>query len=199
MLFSLKGENLYRFFMKATQLDDVVKWYHEASSELAVANDALKKKKIQCLQHKKDLDKCEKLLQFYLEIDEKKRKLDSLKKELAYALLGEAREEYGQHLKKFEQATSKIAEFKEDIKKLEDEKNGLKHLRDTAENDMEKNKNQGENIQKEIGQLRNLVRNAKAELKKVQQNKDVKERSKKQKEKELQSVKKVIAEVAKNR
>ena len=40
---------------------------------------------------------------------------------------------------------------------------------------------------------------AKAELKKVQQNKDVKERSKKQKQKELQSVQKVIAEVAKKR
>ena len=67
--------------MKATQLDDVLNWYEEASFELKVARDALERKKIQCLQHKKDLEKSEKLLQFYLEIDEKKRKLDSLKKE----------------------------------------------------------------------------------------------------------------------
>merc|ERR1712203_846 len=64
MLFSLKANLLYKFFMKATQLDDVLKWYDEARCELQAASDALKKKKKQGSQHLKELNKCEKMFQF---------------------------------------------------------------------------------------------------------------------------------------
>ena len=183
--------------MKATQLDDVLDWYHEASNELRGANDALKRKKNQCHQHKRELDKCEKLFQFYLEMDEKKRKMDALKKELAYSLFCIARNDFDDHVKKLEQIISKIAEFKETITRLEDEKNGLSHMRDTVENDIEKNKDVGENIQKEIGKLKETVKNAKMELKKIQSNKDIKMRSKNEKERGLQAVQKVMEENAK--
>ena len=55
-------------------------------------------------------------------------------------------------------------------------------------------KDEYQNIQKEVSELRAQARTAKAETKKVQSSKDVKERSKREKQKSLESVQKVLAE-----
>ena len=55
-------------------------------------------------------------------------------------------------------------------------------------------KDEYQNIQKEVSELRAQVRTAKAESKKVQSSKDVQERSKRENQKLLESVQKVLAE-----
>ena len=55
-------------------------------------------------------------------------------------------------------------------------------------------KDEYQNIQKEVSELRAQARTAKAETKKIQSSKDVQERSKREKQKSLESVQKVLTE-----
>ena len=86
-----------------------------------------------------------------------------------------------------------IAQCKETIQTTEDLRNELGNQRDTLEHDKDKMKEAGKNLHEEVVELRNFLRIAKAELKKVQMSKDVKEKVKRDKKKELESVQKVIA------
>ena len=72
MLFSLKPENLYQFFMKATQLEEVLQWYGEAKEDLVSARDCLERKAAQRDNHCKALKKMEKRHKQYQQIDEQK-------------------------------------------------------------------------------------------------------------------------------
>ena len=56
MLFSLKAEKLYEFFMKATQLEEVLNWYHEAGDDLEIAKVYLLFEKQHFLSMKKILE-----------------------------------------------------------------------------------------------------------------------------------------------
>ena len=193
MLFSLKGENLYKFFMKATQLEDILGLYADACVELNDAKRTLERKKGQTIQLKKNLSDLKKKFKFYLDIDEKKRKIERLKREFAYAQLNEAKYQHEANVKYLEKFKIQIAQCKETIQTTEDLRNELGNQRDTLEHDKDKMKEAGKNLHEEVVELRNFLRIAKAELKKVQMSKDVKEKVKRDKKKELESVQKVIA------
>ena len=56
MLFSLKAEKLYEFFMKATQLEEVLNWYHEAGDDLDIAKVYLLLEKKSFLSMQKEFE-----------------------------------------------------------------------------------------------------------------------------------------------
>ena len=192
MLFSLKGENLYKFFMKATQLEDILGLYEDACIELSHAKSILERKKGQTKQLKKNLSECKKKFKFYLDIDEKKRNVERLKREFAYAQLNEAKYEHEANVKYLEKFKVQIAQCKETIQESDDLRNSLGNKRDTLEHDKEKMKEAGKNLHEEVVELRNLLRGAKAELKRVQMSKDLKEKGQRDIKKQLESVQKVI-------
>ena len=174
MLFSFKPSQLYNFFIKATQLEDLENTYDEVSSNFEVARRLLIEKDKHRKLLKIDLDKCEKQYQFYITLDDKKRTIDMLKNEEMVALRNEATDRYDDLKKGLDQFIKKVDQIRGQIEKRKDEKNGLSHQRTNLKEQIENMANSGEDVKKQAGEFRNEVRNVKSDLRKLEREVELK-------------------------
>ena len=117
-LHSCDPSKLYKFFMRATQMEDIKNDYETAQSEYVAAKDTLDEK-VQAVPHmKKKMEEWKKKYEFYQALNGKREGIKQMKKEMSWAMVSQQENEQKKIKDRIELTKKKINKVSKDIESL---------------------------------------------------------------------------------
>ncbi|XP_076340911.1 structural maintenance of chromosomes protein 6-like [Tachypleus tridentatus] len=129
-LSSKNDHDLYKFFLKATQLGQMCHDYDTADEQKIITMDILSIKEENFKVLEKEVKEWEQKWQFHQSLDQQRQKIDKLKKEIAWAYIIELERNIEELFKSFTREDKSTPKYEEKVQEQESKLNKISHHRE---------------------------------------------------------------------